>query len=262
MESLHSKRNRFFWRLRSALGFRRAGYKEAGDTSLPLTDEEKRLERRYGLVFLRPRLAPETYRKNLATLWVMEKTLPPELLPKGSFNVLEPGCQDFSRLPAIRAFFKRHGREPKVTGLELDPYPVLSNFHSRADKAEYYLSLGGRQSSDLFQAGDFFKWSRPAELVLSFYPFVSKDPALAWGIPEDFGDGAKWADAFVRILQPGGLVLVVHQGPWEEEEFDRARKGKPLEILWRSRVDCPFYPLPHPACASVYRRGGRQGLSH
>jgi len=257
MESLHSKRNRFFWKLRSALGFRRAGYKETGDSSIPLSDEEKRLERKYGMVFLKPRLLPEIYRKNLATLWIMEKTLPSELLPRHAFELLEPGCQDFSRLPAIRAFFKRHGIDPVITGLELDPYPVLSGFHSRADKAGYYLMLPGSKSDDDYLAGDFFQLNRSVDLILSFYPFVSPDPALAWGIPAEYGDGKKWTDAYVRNLQPGGIVLTVHQGPWEEEEFDRARKGSPLEILWRSRVDCPFYPLPHPACASVYRKVGQ-----
>jgi hypothetical protein len=256
MESLHSKRNRFFWKLRSALGFRRPGYKETGDIFLELTEEESALERRYGLTFLKSRLAPEVYRKNLATLWIMEKTLPAELLPGGRFQVVEAGCQDFSRLPAIRAFFAKHGREPVVMGIELDPFPVLSDFHSRADKAEYYLSLPGASRDDDYLAGDFFRFDNPASLILSFYPFVSPDPALAWGIPAEFGDGRKWAEAYVRNLQPGGLVLVVHQGTWEEEEFDRARKGAPLEIIWRSRVDCPFYPQPHPACASVYRRLG------
>lgn len=254
MESLHSKRNRIFWKLRSALGFRRAGYKEAGDPTLPLSAEEQRIERRYGMIFLKPRLFPEIYRKNLATLWIMEKTIPVDLLPQGEFAVLEPGCQDFSRLPAIRAFCKRHSRTPTIMGLELDPYPVMADFHSRADRAEYYLSLPGGQKFDDFLSGDFFQLNRAADLLLSFYPFVSPDPALAWGIPAEFGDGKKWAEAYVRNLHPGGLALVVHQGPWEEEEFDRARKGTPLEIIWRSRVDCPFYPLPHPACASVYRR--------
>jgi hypothetical protein len=139
--------------------------------------------------------------------------------------------------------------------MELDPYPVLSGFHSRADKAEYYLSLPGGHRTDDYLAGDFFlRNSQPADLILSFYPFVSPDPALAWGIPAEFGDAKKWVDAYVQNLQKGGLVLAVHQGSWEEEEFDRARKDAPLEIIWRSRVDCPFYPLPHPACASVYRR--------
>jgi len=255
MESLHSKRNRLFWKLRSTLGFRRSGYKETGDLSLPISDEEKRLERRYGMGFLRQRLFPDVYKKNLATLWIMEKTLSASLLPGGTLKIVEPGCQDFSRLPAIRAFFKFHGRIPAVEGMELDPYPVLSGFHSRADKAEYYLSLPGGHRADDYLAGDFFlRDQSPADLILSFYPFVSPDPALAWGIPAEFGDAKKWVDAYVHNLQRGGLVLTVHQGTWEEEEFDRARKDAPLEIIWRSRVDCPFYPLPHPACASVYRR--------
>jgi len=252
-ENLHSAKNRFFWHLRSRLRFSRVGYKEEGISGLSPSDLEKKLECTYELDFYANYLANATYRKNLWTLFVLERMLAPHL-HKNYFplEVLEPGAQDFSRLPALRSFFRKRGSRPRFTGIEIDPFPVLHDFHSRWDKAKYYLNF--EKSADRYLAADFFEWQEPADLICCFYPFVSVHPALAWGLPARYGNGEPWIDGFVRNLRPGGLLLTVHQGEWEEEDFDRARVGKPLRLLQREVFEIPFYPLPHPACASVYLR--------
>jgi hypothetical protein len=252
-ESLHSAKNRIFWNVRSRLRFRRAGYKEDGISGLLLSDTEQKLERNYELDLYADYLADSTYKKNLWTLCVLDRILAPQLrhnhLP---LEILEPGCQDFSRLPALRSFFRKQGLRPRITGLEIDPFPLLHDFHSRWDKAKYYLNF--EKSADRYLDADFFGWQESADLICCFYPFVSTHPALAWGLPAKFGDSKPWIEGFIRNLRPGGLLLVVHQGEWEEEDFDKAREGKPLRLLHREAFELPFYPLPHPACASVYRR--------
>lgn len=251
--SLQSAKNRIFWNLRSRLRFRRGGYREAGTGGLLLSDTERKLESKYELDLAADHLSDATYKKNLWTLWLLDRLLAPHLrrnhLP---LDVLEPGCQDFARLPALRAFFRKHGVRPRFTGLEVDPFPVLQGFHSRWDKAKYYLSL--EKSADRYLEGDFFEWREPADLICCFYPFVSLHPALAWGLPARFGHAKPWVESFVRNLRPGGLLLVVHQGEWEESDFDEARAGSGLRLLGREALSGAFYPLPHPACASVYRR--------
>jgi hypothetical protein len=108
-------------------------------------------------------------------------------------------------------------------------------------------------TTDSYQQGNFFHFLEPSQVIFAFYPFVSTHPALAWGLPEDFGNASRWADSLATNMQKDGIALVVHQGKWEEEEFDQARKAYPLELVARKDVTCPFYPLPHPACASLYR---------
>jgi hypothetical protein len=251
-EEFRSKRNRLFWRLREKVQFRREGYAERGDLD-PLSDPEaSRLESAYELKSVKKDLSPAVYQKNLATLWILERMLGTVEFSAGNLQVLEPGCQDFARLPSLRAYFRNRGLDPRITGLEVDAYPLLAGFHSRADKARYYLSLARGAREDRYLAQDFFRWEKSAELLLCFYPFVSTNPALAWGLPKEFGAPAEWVRAFERCLPTGGRLLVVHQGPWEEEAFDEARRGSKLSLLDRRPVDCPFYPLPHPACASLY----------
>lgn len=238
MESLHSKQNRIFWKLRNALQFKRGGYREVGESKA--ADSENLLAEKYSL--RSSSLSKEVWQKNLATLWGLEQ-FP---LPLQPLTILEPGCQDFSRLPALRAFFPAS----QIMGVEVDAFPILHNLHSRWDKAHYYISL---TNNARYFAQDFFAWNKPADLILSFYPFVSEHPTLAWGLPVDFADGKKWAEAYVKNLNPNGHLLVVHQGKWEEDIFDENRKGLPLAIVKRTVLDCPFYPLPHPAHATLYR---------
>ena len=252
-DSLHSAKNRVFWELRSRLRWSRSGYRETGADGLLLGGEERSLERAFDLSIYRSYLSPETYRKNLWTLGLLKKVLLPHLrgghLP---LEILEPGCQDFSRLPALRAFFRKQGVRPRITGLELDPFPLLHDFHSRMDKAKYYMSC--EKSADRYIGADFFRWEEVVDLVCCFYPFVSTDPALAWGLPARFGDPKPLVQSFLRNLRADALLLVVHQGEWEEEDFDRAREGLGLRLLQRETIAGGFYALPYPACVSVYRR--------
>lgn len=253
-DRLHSRSNLLFLRLRTALKFRRSGYAERGAESMEIPEAGSALEKKFGLTSLRGNLAEYTYLKNLSTLsWLAPLEAFLQELP-GSPEVLETGPQDFSRYPAIRRFFERNGYSPAITGLELDPYPVLTDLHSRADKAAYYLSLMGA-ASDRFLAGDFFETALRADCILSFYPFVSVNPALQWGLPAEFGSAEKWVEGFQRALRPGGILFVVHQGEWEEREFDLARQHSALKLLYRAKADARILPLVYPPCLSIYRLG-------
>jgi hypothetical protein len=168
-------------------------------------------------------------------------------IPRAGLEILEPCCQDFVRLPALRSFFKN----AKITGVEIDAYVPLEGFHSRWDHAQYYVSLANDGAQ--YVAADFFTYHSQADLILCFYPFVVPAPALAWGLPAEVASGKKWVESFVRNLRRGGQVLVVHQGAWEEEEFDRARRDSPLQIVARKALNCPFFPSKHPMHATLYR---------
>lgn len=257
-ENLHSKRNRLFFRIRQAIRFQRSGYRETGfdgeekRSRLNSLNEDARakwleLEEKHGFREFERVLSLANYEKNLATLWTLEQFFPN---PTKGLSVLEPGCQDFSRLPAIARFF----RPGSVTGIELDPFPILNNLHSRADKAHYFRTLVSEPTH--FVGADFFTWSGTGDLLLAFYPFVSPHPALAWGLPAEFGDPEEWVLAIERSLAPGGMALVVHQGSWEEECFDAARANSQLRLERRAVAQCPFSPHRYPPHASLYRKPG------
>lgn len=254
-EYLHSKRNRLMLRLRQSLRFHRSAYRETGfsDTEknarlksldAPARSLWQQTEERHSFSRFQECLSLPVYEKNLLTLWTLEQFFPTP--PAGS--VLEAGCQDFARLPALAAFFP----DP-VTGIELDPYPVMRGLHSRFDKASFYRSVADGISE--YRGADAFRWCRKTDLFLAFYPFVSPHPALAWGLPAEYGRAEQWLSAIDRVLRPGGVALLVHQGNWEQEEFDLARNDFPqVELVKRLVADCPFSPQPYPPHASLYRK--------
>lgn len=250
LTSLHSCRNHIAHSLRNWLRFSRKGYREQTTETPSLPAEAQRINEQYEFYQLGPKLAPRHWHRNLATIWMMEQMLEGMAWPD-SVKILEPGSQNFSRLPAFYSYFRFLKKEISVTGLEIDPYVPLKGWHSYWDQAHYYMSLCLTDSR--FLAEDFFTYTNPADLIICFYPFVSPEPALAWGLSAKIASPQRWVDSFCRNLKKDGFVFVVHQGDWEESEFDRAREKSPLKLIKRQILDCPFFKTKYPAHASLYQ---------
>jgi hypothetical protein len=250
-EVLRSLWNSFWYRVRMGLRFQRPGYKEATVIHPRFSPESKRVNDKFEFTPVGKTLSPKHWHRNLATLWYLEKMLAGISFPE-SLSILEPGSQDFSRLPALRTYFKFHNVRPMITGIELDPFVPLGDFHSLWDHAQYYRSL--EQDEAMFIAGNFFEYTNPVDLIICFYPFVSAAPALAWGLPAHYASAENWIDSFIRNVKPMGHVFVVHQGEWEESDFDHAREGKGLKLIKREELKCPFFSTKYPARGSLYLR--------
>jgi hypothetical protein len=258
-----SLRNEIFLKMRSRMRFARRGYREIGTESGTGLEEDTILERNIIAAFAfkqrRMVLSPLQWKRNLATLWLLNCfTKWSEVsMVKGS-PLLEVGCQDFSRLPALKHFFQNLGCSAPVHGLELDPFPVLSDLHSRWDRAQYYISLmkSDGKNPDQYFAGDFFTWEKKTWGLLCFFPFVTPGPALSWGLPQRFGQVEKWLKSIDRCLENHGFLFVVHQGDEEEKIFDEARHELApfLKLLERKQLSCPFWLPKKPSCASLYVR--------
>lgn len=216
-QSLHSHANFWLWKLRSQLKFQRPGYKE--HTLAPPAPEVQSLLDKY---FVRNQSSLSNYalNKNAQTLSWLEFILEETAL-ESVIDVVDAGCQDFIRLPALRAFLRNKKLNPLITGIEIDAYPILNDFHSRWDRAHYYISLEKDQAR--YIAADFFEWNENADLILSFFPFVSNHPALKWGLPVRFASAAQWIQSFERVLRPLGYAVVVHHLAEEQRVFDEAR---------------------------------------
>lgn len=268
LDRIHSQVNELRLRTRTRVAFSRNNYREEGVSleawNVWLSNWPSqtvalihRLELQYKMTPWRSRLSLENYTKNLATLWLLEQMLETRLLalPTGA-NALEAGSQDFMRAPAISNFLQSQALSGNLTGVEIDAFPVLASLHSRYDIAQYLLRFLPRAR---YLAQDFFTLQESAELIFAFYPFVSPHPSLAWGLPHQYGSADRWVQALERNLVANGLALVVHQGAWEQEEFDNAlldasRRGAGITRICHQELNCPFYPLPYAALASLYRK--------
>ncbi len=280
---LTSVRNEFFFKLRSRFRFSRRGYSEARDILAAEDEEDTILERKLLHDFFfssyRARLSPLQWKRNLSTLWLLNSFKRwPDVLLHLDKPFLDVGCQDFSRLPALKHFFGRAFSERntekdakkdaekkieihanvQIHGLELDPYPILDDLHSRWDRAHYYISLMKNEGNphDAYFAADFFTWPEKTSGLFCFFPFVTPGPALSWGLPKRFGDVQKWLEAIKSCLEKDGFAFIVHQGPDEQKVFDEARSMRApfLKLIERHELSCPFWPPKKPSCASLYVR--------
>lgn len=250
--SFQSLHNEFWFFLRRSLRWRRGSYSEQSPSLIPMPVEAQEINTRYDFTATGLRLLPRRWIYNLATLWYLERFFTNILIPE-KIEILETGCQNFSRLPALRAFFQRKSANVSITGMELDAFVPVQGFCTLWDQAQYFIKL--QDDGAQYLAGDYFQHQGVYDLVICFYPFVSASPALAWGLPARFSGAEKWLKAFENSLRSGGYVLVVHQGDWEEADFDKARaRGTHLSLAHRETLQCPFFTTKFPAYGSLYQK--------
>lgn len=291
-DRLRSQRNTFWFAVRQSLRFSRDGYRaattektwqswlasEVGQRFLPLNLLEAST-----LADWRTFLNLAQMQKSLWTLYLLRELFPehPSRLVEANafWELIDAGAQDFTRAPALVEFFGgSKARAIAISGIELDAYPLLLGAHSRFDIASWIAknlerSLHVRAQ---FLAADFFtlrslepvqtfgqnafapisaQGGRLRRVVTIFYPFVSPHPALAWGLPARYGNARHWLQSVAHLLNNEDLLVVVHQGEWEQEEWDEARVAFPyLSLVARKAVDCPFYPTPYATWTSLYCR--------
>jgi hypothetical protein len=162
-------------------------------------------------------------------------------------RVIDVGCRNGSYLPELKRLFS----QASVLGVELDAYRRYWNLFRRGDYARAYaLSCN---SEVLF--GDFLKLSsedltpalKASVLITQFFPFVSENPCLKWGLP------ARYSDFDLQIEKMKSLkdrasrieVLTAHQGEWEAEKI-RSLPGIQEERVFQPSEFKDFWPSPYP----------------
>jgi len=149
--------------------------------------------------------------------------------------VVDIGCADWGYLPALVSSFPSAQR---IFGFEADPGRLYWDGRMRGqlaeDRAEAVSCAPASSCMAIFVPGDFLlaplpwtphpKTSRVNLLFASFFPFVSPDPAHAWGLPSrhsDFEAIVHRVEEHAGRLGLGASLLTVHQGAWEDEIAER-----------------------------------------
>lgn len=175
-------------------------------------------------------------------------------------EVVDIGCRNWSYAQSLAAFFPK----AKLTGIEVDGGRRYVNLYCRRDQARAYaheLCQKGREA--WYWEGDYLDFdphsvATPAVFTF-FYPFVSDNPCLKWGLPVQFADFYKLllhTKELVKKSQKNvkgdgeGLIVSLHQGEWEAIE---ARKHYTKENLSVKEFYIPsaefkdFWPSPYDA---------------
>ncbi len=141
-------------------------------------------------------------------------------------QVLDIGCRNWSYARCIADFFPN----ARLTGVEVDGGRRYWNFYRRMDLARSYAHQikNERRDIEVFEE-DFRNLNillHPQNVLFCFFfPFVSDNPCLGWGLPTRFADFSSLLLHSQELAQISGSQpswLSSHQGEWEAEEAERA----------------------------------------
>lgn len=243
-----------YWRNR--LRWQRSGYTDPPESKEALfahltTTQIQALEKReaelveqYQLQDFRQQSSRMIYLENLYLLDMLDTLWQQRHLPiPPNPSLCDIGCKNWFYVFALYHFFRKHGGNPLLTGIELDGYRVYQDFYSRRDYAEAYIRhLDGCQ----FIVGDALEHQGNYDVVILFFPFIIPTPLLQWGLPLKHLQPEGIIQKTWELVRPGGILLIQNQGdeePLVQQTLLNAQGIIPTHVqTWQS----DFFPYPVP----------------
>lgn len=218
---------------------------------------ERELRERYALEPLRECSRRIDYQENLYLLDLLEGALPGQRFVPGT-RALDVGSKNWSYVFALQRFLAARGAEPlELHGVEVDAHVVYWTLRSRKDLAQAYMAQTGNEALRFWSADVRELEQGEFDLVTWFYPFLTREALLGWGLPLSLLEPRGTLQAVVDRVRPGGhLLLVTHT----LRELGLLIELEPpgLELVRRGPVQSqlvPYWPRTQERTASLYRRG-------
>jgi hypothetical protein len=192
--------------------------------------EQEYLEKYY-LQRLKDHSTKRIYLENLNIIEFLENYINFE----NNFNkieILDIGSKNWFYAEGEYNFFKYHFFEKNIemTGIEIDAHRLYTDFHSRRDYALYYIK---NLDNCRYIAGDVMLHKNQYDYITWFFPFVTQEPLLNWGLPLKFYKPEKMLKHAFSLLKPNGKLIIVNQG--KEEYLKQQELLKKLNIPYSQK---------------------------
>ncbi|OGI02173.1 MAG: hypothetical protein A2Y25_04860 [Candidatus Melainabacteria bacterium GWF2_37_15] len=154
---------------------------------------------------------------------------------KNNIKILDIGAKNWYYVKELYNFFKFNNFEKEIwlDGIEIDAFRVYIDLHTRYDHAMYY-------SKDLkncrYIAGDFLKHNEKYDYITWFYPFVTENPLLEWGLPLSTFRPLEMLQHAVASLKPGGIIIIKNQD--EKEYIIQENLFQQLNVSYKKEPKC------------------------
>jgi len=250
MDYFQNLKNLIDFNLRQLLKISRKNYCEINEpkdglfTDAQAIEQENELVKKYDLGFLKNNSTRENYLENLYTIDLLDRYLPLEV--HDELSVLDIGCKNWFYAKGEYFFFKKHCKNLKLDGIELDPHRLYSNLYSRAQVAKYHAN--GLENTNYIE-GDFLNHSGKYDYLIWILPFVFEYPHQKWGLPAKYFEPEKMllnAYNSLRNQPNDGKIFILNQG---EAEFE-AQKAlcEKLNLPYKSigKVQSDFLEYKYP----------------
>jgi SAM-dependent methyltransferase len=129
-------------------------------------------------------------------------------------QILDIGSKNWFYAEGEYSFFKYNSFEKEIylTGIELDAYRLYTDLYSRYDYAAYYIR---NLNNTNYIAEDFLCHQDNYDYITWFFPFVTTDPLINWGLPLKFFKPQDMLEHAYSLLKPNGTLIIVNQGKEE-----------------------------------------------
>jgi hypothetical protein len=168
------------------------------------------------------------------------------LLP-ASPQMADVGCANFWYASALQVFF----RPRRLDGYDVEAFRRYANGHTRQDYASGYAQ---RWPETRFHGMDYGQVSTPSDLITCWYPFLTPQPLLAWGLPLNLLKPKELFQKMADNLSPGGGLFMVNHGAAEAQIAGgiAISAGFRRLLLWEHSD--PLLPRPRCPVASYWQR--------
>jgi hypothetical protein len=215
--------NKLFFPLRKSLAFSRPIKTIQNESKINIfndkntTIEEDRIIKEYNLNYFKEHSKVLHYKENLYTIKLMENIFEKTHYNwnKNTLEILDIGSKNFSYSIALQHFFQNYksNQNPKRTiyldGIEIDPYRIMADLHSRYDYANYFTNL---LPNTRYLTGNLLDLNnKKYDIITWFLPFLSKEPLLNWGLPENYLKPEILLKHALNILKTQGIIIISNQ---------------------------------------------------
>lgn len=168
----------------------------------------------YNLKELKSNSTKRNYLENLYILELLESAISVDTTNQ-PISILDIGSKNWFYATGQHQFFKHNSFEKEImlTGIEIDAYRVYSSFFSRYDSAQNNIK---NLKKTLYIAGDLLTHFNKYDYITWFFPFLTKEPLLNWGLPLELYKPEQMLLHAYNLLNKDGTMIIMNQG---EEEY-------------------------------------------
>jgi SAM-dependent methyltransferase len=115
------------------------------------------------------------------------------------------GCASFWYAATLQSFF----RPDSLVGVEVEGYRLFRDGRTRIDYAAGYLA---QLPAARFVVADYAGYREPADIITSWFPFLTPAAILAWRLPLSLLAPERLFGQIRSNLRPGGVFFMVNHG--------------------------------------------------
>jgi SAM-dependent methyltransferase len=136
------------------------------------------------------------------------------------------GCASFWYAATLQSFF----RPQRLLGVEIEGHRLFRDGRTRIDYARGYLT---QLPNAQFVVADYTGYVEPADIITSWFPFLTPAAILAWRLPLSLLAPERLFRQIRHNLRPDGLFFMVNHGAKEAALAERLCTAAGLQFTAR-----------------------------